>query len=247
MDCSQIHLELPGLLYGELDSKARAAVESHLASCPQCKKEYESLQRTTAAMDQWSGPQAVTSPDELADTVLKLQRSRPQVFRLAPLLTGSEAAIVVFGSLVLMGANISYGRGGLSLSFGATAATPKEQEDGMNEYLLMLHEDPKDAAAIPPERLPKIVGEYKDWAGGLAQRGRLVAGEKLADEPGKLLSTSGEQVAVVDASWTGTDDIVTGFFRIRAESYEEAVEISRTCPHVRYGKHVELRQIERTE
>ena len=180
------------------------------------------------------------------DTVRKLQKSRLQVFRLVPLLTGSVAAMVVFGSLVLMGANISYGRGGLSVSFGATAATPRE-EDGMNEYLLMLHEDPKDAAAIPPERLPEIVGEYKDWAGGLAQRGRLVAGKKLADEPGKLLSTSGEQVAVADASWTGTDDIVTGFFQIRAESYEEAVEIARTCPHVRYGKHIELRQIERTE
>ncbi len=114
----------------------------------------------------------------------------------------------------------------------------------MNEYLLVLHEHPKDAAAIPPELMPGIVGEYKSWAGELAKRERLVAGEKLADEPGKLLSTSGEQVAVVDASWTGKDDIVTGFFQIRAESYEEAIEISRTCPHVRYGKHIELRQID---
>ncbi len=247
MECSQVHLELPGLLYGELDADARQGVESHLASCGECKAEYDSLCLTAARLDEWSGVRSAVSSADVVGMVSSRPLTWREGFRFLPLATGAVAAMVAFGSLVFLGGNVTVREGGFSVSFGMTGSQVVEEYDQMNEYMLVLHEDPKEAAAVDPAQIPELVLEYQAWAGDLAERGRLVAGEKLTDEPGKLLSAPGERVAVVDGSWIGADDILTGFFQIRAVSYDEAIEISRTCPHVKYGKHVELRQIERTE
>ena len=248
MECSRVHLELPGLLYDDIDEQTRTTVEAHLASCKRCAEEFASLKRTISRLNDWPAPQFEGSADKLIDSIRREQhepKSR-QVFSFTPLLTGAVAAAVVFGSLVVLGTNVSYGSGGLSVSFARNDAISPAENDDMDEYLLVLHEDPAAAADFPPERIPQMVSEYKAWARTVAQRGRFVAGQKLADEPGKILSGPGERVAVADASWDNIDDIVTGFFQIRAASYEEAVEISKTCPHVKYGKHIEVRRIEPT-
>ncbi|NKB86789.1 MAG: hypothetical protein GKS06_01015 [Acidobacteria bacterium] len=104
-----------------------------------------------------------------------------------------------------------------------------------DRYLLLLLE-PADVvldAAIEMER----VAEYGAWAGGLAQRGLLEAGEKLAD--------GGD---VVGAAMTGPPpgERVTGFFIVRAESAPEARALAEASPHVRHGGRVEVRLIEPT-
>ena len=38
-------------------------------------------------------------------------------------------------------------------------------------------------------------------------------------------------------------EIVGGYFMVKAADYEEAVTLSKTCPHLRYGGRIELREI----
>ena len=52
------------------------------------------------------------------------------------------------------------------------------------------------------------------------------------------------QVRVVDGPYAEAKEVVGGYFLIEAADYDEAVEISKGCPHLKYGGRIELRQID---
>jgi hypothetical protein len=104
---------------------------------------------------------------------------------------------------------------------------------GLSQYTLLLYEGPEFNAAGTSE--PALVREYRAWAGELAERGRLVAGEKLGGQEWTL----GEGAAPVTAG-------PAGFFVIAARDRDEALAIARTCPHLRHGGTVSVRPIEPT-
>jgi anti-sigma factor RsiW len=51
MNCAQVREALPGLLYGHLEGGTAAAVENHLAQCPDCRRERAALQSVRSALD----------------------------------------------------------------------------------------------------------------------------------------------------------------------------------------------------
>ncbi|RKG65582.1 transcription initiation protein [Corallococcus sp. CA054B] len=114
----------------------------------------------------------------------------------------------------------------------------------MARYLMLLHENPAHFAAMSPAELQAIVEEYARWSDGLLQEGRLLQGEKLCDEGGRRLTQQGGQVLVSDGPYAEVKDVVGGLFILSADSYDAAVALARTCPHLRYGGEVELRAIE---
>ena len=99
-------------------------------------------------------------------------------------------------------------------------------------YLFLVRGEEPDEA-VPEEAL---VREYGAWARELAGRGKLLGGDKLADEPGRWVSGTGEDAR------TGSD--VSGYFVIAASDYAEAIEIANGSPHIRYGGTFEIRQID---
>jgi anti-sigma factor RsiW len=60
MDCAKIQEQLVAYLDGELDPQEKAGCESHLAGCPLCLKEKETLERTWQLLE--SAPSIEPSP-----------------------------------------------------------------------------------------------------------------------------------------------------------------------------------------
>ena len=116
----------------------------------------------------------------------------------------------------------------------------------MSQFLLALYDDPSTFASLSPQEIQKIIQAYSNWASQLAERGRLAGGNKLADEPGRVLRGSQEKMSAVDGPYSETKEVLGGFFIIEAENYDEAIQICRDCPHLHYGGTIELRQIEPT-
>lgn len=114
----------------------------------------------------------------------------------------------------------------------------------MPRFMLLLHEDPGAFADLSPQDVQQAVGEYTAWREGLAEKGRVVGGEKLTDEGGRWLTGEDGSVRVVDGPFAEAKEVIGGYFMVRAADYDEAVEISRSCPHLRYGGRIELRQVE---
>ncbi len=105
------------------------------------------------------------------------------------------------------------------------------------EYLLLLHETPESMAASEADQ----VREYSRWARQLAAAGTLKSGEKLGET---VSSLTGEGHSVTVSAGVGD---VSGFFLLYAPTYEEAMAIARSCPHLRYGGTIELRRIDHGE
>ena len=114
----------------------------------------------------------------------------------------------------------------------------------MPKYMLLLHDDPPSFADASPDEMQSIVEEYVAWRRSLEEQGRLVGGEKLADEGGRILTANGAGVHVVDGPFAEAKEVLGGYFTIEASSYDEAIEISKGCPHLKYGERIELREID---
>lgn len=117
----------------------------------------------------------------------------------------------------------------------------------MAEYMLILHENAEEFVELSAEEIQKVIEEYVAWSDNLAAEGKLINGKKLKDEGGKLLSLKDGNLRVTDGPFTEAKEVVAGYFIILADNYDEAVNISESCPHLKYGGKIELREIEPTE
>jgi hypothetical protein len=109
-----------------------------------------------------------------------------------------------------------------ALIVGFIAGSFERPRDPGREFLLLLHETPESANRGSAE-------EYGRWA---RSTGAMRDGEKLTD-----------QVSVLGPGHS--DGSLAGFFKITARSRDEAEAIARTCPHLRYGGWIEVREIAR--
>ncbi len=90
----------------------------------------------------------------------------------------------------------------------------------------------------------QFIKEYGNWIREVGESGRLAGGEKLKDD-GKVLHEEQQQLRITDTTPGTKFGDLSGYFLIEAENYEEALEIAKTCPHLRYEGTIELREIDR--
>jgi hypothetical protein len=109
--------------------------------------------------------------------------------------------------------------------------------------MLLLDHVPGMMPSLSPAEIQAIVERYSAWSGKLAAAGKLVSGQKLTDDGGKLLTKPNGKLSVTDGPYIETKELVGGYFVLKADSYEEAVKLAADCPHLDWGK-VSVRQID---
>ena len=114
----------------------------------------------------------------------------------------------------------------------------------MDGFMLLLHDSTTGFEDISPEDIQNIIAEYVAWRDEIESQGRLIGGEKLADEWGRNLTMDGDGIRVTDGPFAEAKEMLGGYFAIKAAHYDEAVKIARTCPHLKYGGRIELRKID---
>jgi anti-sigma factor RsiW len=100
MECKQAQEVLADYLGDELDRSGRVAFESHLAICPQCRREAESLQSTLRRLEQLPGPLAMM-PDG-SGTSLPTWKRRTSLRR------RSVARILTYAATLAIGVGIGW-------------------------------------------------------------------------------------------------------------------------------------------
>lgn len=109
----------------------------------------------------------------------------------------------------------------------------------MAQFMLLLHEQPSDFANFSAEEIQAIIKEYGDWRTQVA-----AVGHKLKDEGGRHLKMHNDQLRVVDGPYAEAKELMGGYFIVQTANYDEAVKVSQSCPHLKYGGRIELREIE---
>ena len=113
----------------------------------------------------------------------------------------------------------------------------------MARYYLLLRENPKVFAGLSPSDFQAIVERYTKWR---RKNSRSVkGGQKLRDGEGRVLRGQGDAMRVADGPFAEAKEVMGGFFVIEARSYDAAVKIAKTCPHLEFGR-LEIRAMERT-
>jgi hypothetical protein len=109
----------------------------------------------------------------------------------------------------------------------------------MNEFLIAIHRDLKSKNASPsPEQMQASIKPFQDWIAGIAAQNKLVAPPKRWDMDGRVVKQNN---VVMNGPYAEIKESLGGLFLIRAENYEEAVEIAKGCPVLQWGAVVEVR------
>jgi hypothetical protein len=97
----------------------------------------------------------------------------------------------------------------------------------MKEFLLVLRGDRSRFDSMSADDQKKQISSYNQWVGELHKRGIFKDGLGLA--PGHY-EIRPDHKKTVDGPFTETKEVLTGFFQIEAESFEDAIAIGKTCP-----------------
>jgi hypothetical protein len=120
--------------------------------------------------------------------------------------------------------------------------SPSAPTNTSPDFMLVLRENQATHASREEEL--RIAKEYGSWARELMGRGVLSDGEKLMDEARTLTLVDG-RLLISKAETNQRDAGIAGYFLIKAQNYEQAMKIAESCPHLKYGGTIEVRQIDR--
>ena len=115
----------------------------------------------------------------------------------------------------------------------------------MNEFVLIIRRDMVSKDAMPsPEQMQAAIKPFQDWIGGIAAQNKLVSPPKRWDADGRVVK---QDNLVTNGPYAEIKESVGGLFLIRAKDYDEAVEIAKGCPILKWGATVEVRMAIPTE
>lgn len=117
----------------------------------------------------------------------------------------------------------------------------------MPKFMLLLHDSPEMFATIRPDQMGEVIEKYVSWGDRLRASGVMVDGQKLTDEPGRVMRSRTGKVVVTDGPYSETKEVLGGYYTIQADTYDDAVEIARGCPQMEYGGTIEVRQVDAME
>jgi hypothetical protein len=113
-------------------------------------------------------------------------------------------------------------------------------ETTTDEYMLLFR-GPHWDQGLSTDELQKAMDNVMAWFEGLNERGKVKGAQPLSAQGRTISGTNGR--FVVDGPFTETKEAVGGYLVLQADSFEEAVEVARTNPVLRYGVSVEVRPI----
>ena len=94
---------------------------------------------------------------------------------------------------------------------------------------------------LSPEEIQRIVDHMHTWLDGLTAEGKATTGQPLMFE-GKVVSQKNGKM-VSDGPFAESKEAIAGYFLLKVDTMDEAVEIARNYPGLNYGATVEVRPV----
>jgi hypothetical protein len=117
----------------------------------------------------------------------------------------------------------------------------------MRYAILIYDENTANPSPEPPpaEIMQQVMDEYFAYSKMLRDRGAFQAGEALQPVPTATTirgSQSGD-FTTTDGPFAETKEALGGFYIVEARDLDEALELARACPGVKYGASIEVRPV----
>lgn len=109
----------------------------------------------------------------------------------------------------------------------------------MKEFMMIFRSEQR-VERPSPEDMQAQIKIWQDWIGGIAAQGKFVATNALGMQ-GKVVEANN---VITDGPYVEMKEMVGGYMIVKAESLEEAVEMSKSCPTIiQNGGKVEVRDV----
>lgn len=108
----------------------------------------------------------------------------------------------------------------------------------MKKYMLILFENENAYDGFSPEDMQKEIEAHSKWIEELDDR--FVSGDPL-EKTAKTVK--GKEKVLTDGPYIESKELVTGYYMINANNLQEAAEIAKGCPVLKYGGNVEVREV----
>jgi hypothetical protein len=108
-----------------------------------------------------------------------------------------------------------------------------------SEYLLLFRGTDWDKTLSPGE-IQTVMTQWGTWLERLTQEGKVKSAQPLANE-GKIVSWK-RGLTVADGPFAESKEAIGGYFLLQV-SLDEAIEIAKQCPALKYGLNVEVRPV----
>lgn len=149
MKCENREELLVASLYGELSGEEEERVQDHIASCAECREEWETLQSTAGLLRQWEdtdSPVRYRMAAPPIETERRSSRSSRKTGLLRRLRRSTAPAYIVAAAallLVVFNLNLSVDNGRLTVGFG------REATDGQSDVSDAVALDPSTLGGVP--------------------------------------------------------------------------------------------------
>lgn len=114
----------------------------------------------------------------------------------------------------------------------------------LKSYLLVVRDRVEDYAGLDDAAMAAIVARYREWAAGLAARGRLAGGQKLAEDGGCVVRGNNGRLSVQDGPYAEAREVVGGYFVLLAADDQDALSLLADHPHLATRGSLELRAVD---
>jgi hypothetical protein len=113
------------------------------------------------------------------------------------------------------------------------------KQTNMKEFLFVFRNDFTALPEATAEQMQEMTKRWMDWISNIEQKDRLVSRGERLHTSGKVLKAA----MVTNGPYTEIKESIGGYSIVRAESYDEAVELAKGCPVLAAGGNVEVREI----
>jgi hypothetical protein len=119
----------------------------------------------------------------------------------------------------------------------------KAKEDLMARFMVRAR-DAYSWDTMSPEEIEQCMGRYKAWDEEIRGATKFITGEKLGDDPGRVMRRDDRGgLVVTDRPYAESKEVLGGFVVLEAADYDEAVRLVSDHPHLEFGS-LEVRQLD---
>lgn len=111
----------------------------------------------------------------------------------------------------------------------------------MEEFLLIfrrsaVNDDPQPS----PDQIQAIMKPWQDWMGNIAAQNKLVSSGNRLSSDGRVVKSN---TLITNGPYVEMKEAIGGYIIVRAQSIDDAAELSKDCPILKMEGNVEIRAI----
>jgi len=114
----------------------------------------------------------------------------------------------------------------------------------MPKFLLIPRDSGVDFSGLGAEDMQGIIEQYATWGRKVGSGGKLLDSNKLKDGEGRVLRVTDGTVSVTAGPFKEATEVVSGYWIIEANDYDEVVSLVQDHPHLQHGTSLEIREVE---